>query len=480
MQNMTLSLFAQGSEVEYDRLRQEIDRCGQNGHSYEFHQCLLLPGCFPPVATVGFWRDTGGYVMYIPTEVNYRGENQTARRFFQSGRQGFGTFEELRTFLFAMTGAAPAAAPLRTSPAAAPPKPAAPVPRMAPLTEADKVTLPRRTAPPPDYHTLAQALGAVVLGQEEAVELVAFKLYTHICKKQPARPLSLIFYGPTGVGKSELGKHVAQVLDGGSGAGTWQFVWTELNTFTEAHSAYRLIGAPPGYVGYEDKPVFEAVAQNPKTVFMFDELEKAHPEVIKTFMSVLDEGRCAARKEQPGHGRELDFRQCIFLFTTNADLSGSFPAGRVGFSALPPEKPSYHDVPTGEETVSIANRVFAANERGRRAIAAGGCLREIAGRFGGFVEFKPLEDLARVNIIARQIAQLGAEYGLHVTYVSPTVVQAVVDRTAVEEVFSVRSHMSVIEGYLTPLFLENAPRFQGCPVRLEGDMENMRLVGART
>ena len=136
---------------------------------------------------------------------------------------------------------------------------------------------------------LIRDLSQSVLGQDQAVEAAAFRLYSHLEKRKPARPLSLVFYGPTGVGKSELGKALAPALERCRGE-RYQSVWTELNTFTQPHSVHRLTGAPPGYVGYEDQPILEAVRRNPRTVFMFDELEKAHPEVLKVFMSILDEG----------------------------------------------------------------------------------------------------------------------------------------------------------------------------------------------
>lgn len=469
MPNAVFSQFARGGEAEYRALRQEIDRCALTGHSYQFRQCLLPAGCVPPAADLVFSRDACGYVMFVTPKVSYRGENPDAARFFKTGRQGFGSFRELEECLRAVAAApVPAQAVTR----------AAPVRRTDTLTEPEKVVQPRRTLPAPNLGGLIRELGRAVVGQDEAVEAVAFKLYAHVGKRTPARPLSLIFHGPTGVGKSELGKHVAEALDQCCGRREWKFVWTELNTFTEPHSAYRLTGAPPGYVGYEDKPIFEAAADNPHTVFMFDELEKAHPEVIKTFMSVLDEGRLAARKERPGRGRELDFRQCIFLFTTNADLSGGNALGRMGFfGGGEPEEPETFQGGEGD-LAGLAARVFAADERGRRALTAGGCLKEIAGRFGGFIAFKPLDGNARVEIVARQIARLGEEYGLRVEYVTPAAIQAVLDRIGGGEAFSVRSHVSVIEGCLTPLFLEHAERLAGRTVRLEEEERRLRLVPA--
>lgn len=106
----------------------------------------------------------------------------------------------------------------------------------------------------------------------------------------------------TQAGKSETAKALAKILSRDSGQ-EYTVSWTDLNNFTEAFSAYRLIGAPAGYVGYEDEAVFEVVERNPYTIFIFDELDKAHPEVLKTFMAILDEGRCASRKALSEIGR---------------------------------------------------------------------------------------------------------------------------------------------------------------------------------
>lgn len=452
----SLSRFAACGSADYHYLKAQIDTASQEGRSYEFGNCLLLSGCRPQQATVSFWRDRTGYLMSVFPPVTYHGRNTAAACLFRTSRQGFANFDALQSFLQDLAQDSLASIPFAAT---------------AELTEADKVILPDSTlARSPGYQALATALGHTIIGQESAVEATAFKLYTHISKKNPLRPLSLIFHGPTGVGKSELGKQVVPVLNRFLGENTYQFVWTELNTFTQPHSVYRLVGAPPGYVGYEDKPVLEAVLQNPNTVFMFDELEKAHPEVLKTLMSVLDEGRCAARKELAGHTRELDFRRCIFLFTTNTDLSGKKdPHSEAAPAASPPCKLGASD------TVSLANRIFSANERGRRALAGSGVLKEIAGRFGGYIEFFALDNRAKVLIIAQQVVALGREYGIEIVYVSPAIIQAILDR-AVTEAFSVRSHTSIIEGYLTEFLLCHAEDSSEVPMRLEGTVDALRLV----
>ncbi len=316
---------------------------------------------------------------------------------------------------------------------------------------------------------MEEELKSKVIGQDEAASAIARALRRSRADiKDPRRPIgSFLFLGPTGVGKSELGKAVAPALNRCLGEERYRPVWTELNTFTQAHSVFRLTGAPPGYVGYDDAPVLEAVRDWPRTVFMFDELDKAHPEVLKVFMSILDEGRCTARRAGEDGGRELDFRRCVLLFTTNTDLSGRVRPG-LGFApAPPPPAPG----PGSGAAADLPRRIFQADEAARLALARSGVLREIAGRFSGLIGFRPLSQSAREAVTARQIAALGREYGLDIAQVDPALAQALTPRDAL----SLRSSVPLLEGALTPLFLSRAP-LGGRPLRLEGTPERMKLV----
>ncbi len=433
------SYFCSCSLEEYKIIQHYTDYYAGQGATYEFPRCRMVPGCVPQWVKLSFWRDSQGYRLCFQPSVSYQGNSPVLARFFQSGSHWFPTFEKLVQTLSSL-------------------KP-----------ELGQVTLPLL------YRGLNAALQSRVLGQTQAVEEVAFKLYSHIWKKEPARPLSLIFYGPTGVGKSELGKAIAPVLNRQCGKDTYQFVWTELNTFTQPHSVYRLTGAPPGYVGYDDQPIFEAVRRNPYTVFMFDELEKAHPEVLKVFMSILDEGRCTARKEDSQGSRELDFRRCVFLFTTNQDLSeqGSQPVGFSTTQAKPVETNPWEERLLAQSPLgALAHRLFQDSETARQAMVRAGALKEIAGRFSGIIPFQPLDAQAKAAITAKQIASLGKEYGLLVEEVDPEIVQAVTPQDA----FSVRSSLGILEGIFTPLFAQQPRSPQETRWKLVGPLNAMTLA----
>ena len=413
-------------------LKQRVDACAGLGRSYEFALCRMPAFCRPREARIGFWRHGDDYLLYFRPAVVYDGPDRRLRDFFGRGPvQRYADFDALVGCLRGLDAAA------------------------APRTDADP------------YSRLCQELEAQVSGQRSAVEAAAFRLHCHVCKREPQRPLSLVFYGPTGVGKSELGKAVAPALNRCLGEDRFLPVWTELNTFTQPHSVYRLTGAPPGYVGYDDPPVLEAVRRCPHTVFMFDELDKAHPEVLKVLMSVLDEGRCTARREDEQGSRELDFRRCIFLFTTNTDLSGE----RLGLGFAPPQR---QREPSPSDSIPLARRLFQADEDARQAMIRSGVLREIAGRFTGLIGFRPLDREARVAVTVKQIAALGREYGLNITAVDPDLAQALTPRDAL----SPRSSAPMLEGLLTPVLLSRAADPGLGALRLTGTRSQPSLVPA--
>ena len=150
-----------------------------------------------------------------------------------------------------------------------------------------------------------------VVGQDEAITVVANAIRrSRAGLSDPRRPIgSFLFLGPTGVGKTELTKALAEFLFDTDEA----MVRLDMSEFMEKHSVARLIGAPPGYVGYEEGGYLtEAVRRRPYSVILFDEVEKAHPDVFNVLLQVLDDGRLT-----DGHGRTVDFRNTVIVMTSN-------------------------------------------------------------------------------------------------------------------------------------------------------------------
>ncbi len=163
-----------------------------------------------------------------------------------------------------------------------------------------------------------------VIGQEPAVSAVARAIRrgrADISRKK--RPVSFIFAGPTGVGKTELVKTIAEVMFDNEEA----LIRLDMSEYMEKHSASKLIGSPPGYVGYDDAgQLTEKVRRKPYSVILLDEIEKAHPEVFNIFLQILDDGRVA-----DSHGKIVNFENTIIIMTTNA--GAEFKSSALGFNS---------------------------------------------------------------------------------------------------------------------------------------------------
>ena len=179
---------------------------------------------------------------------------------------------------------------------------------------------------------LEDVLHKRVIGQEEAVSAVARAVRRgRVGLKDPKRPIgSFLFLGPTGVGKTEVSKALAEAVFGNEDA----MVRVDMSEYMEKHSVSKLIGSPPGYVGHEDGgQLSEKVRRNPFSVILFDEIEKAHPDVFNILLQVLDDGHIT-----DSQGRKVDFKNTIIIMTSNAGAQSIIEPKKLGFGAKEDEK----------------------------------------------------------------------------------------------------------------------------------------------
>ncbi len=177
-----------------------------------------------------------------------------------------------------------------------------------------------------------------VIGQSEAVKALAKAIRRgRVGLKDPNRPIgSFLFLGPTGVGKTELSKALAEALFGDEDA----MIRIDMSEYMEKHSVSRMVGSPPGYVGYEEGgQLSEKVRRNPYSVVLFDEIEKASPDVFNVLLQVLDDGHIT-----DGQGRKVDFKNTVIIMTSNAGARSIVEPKRVGFTSMETEEQSYQNM----------------------------------------------------------------------------------------------------------------------------------------
>jgi len=234
--------------------------------------------------------------------------------------------------------------------------------------------------------TLEEALGRVVFGQYEAVGTVARAIKrSRAGLGQPDRPAGcFLFTGPTGVGKTELAKQLALHLGN-------EFIRFDMSEYMEKHAVARLIGAPPGYVGFEQGGLLvDAIRQHPYAVLLLDEIEKAHPDIFNILLQVMDHATLT-----DNNGRKADFRQVVLIMTSNAG-SRELSAGAIGFWD------------SGKSDRAIDSRQKASQQRSRHAIDKM-FSPEFRNRLDAIVSFGALTPGVMETIVEKFILQLEAQ-----------------------------------------------------------------------
>lgn len=231
-----------------------------------------------------------------------------------------------------------------------------------------------------------------VVGQDEAVTAVAKAIRRgRVGLKDPKRPVgSFLFLGPTGVGKTELSKALAEVMFGDENS----IIRVDMSEYMEKHTVSRLIGSPPGYVGFEDGgQLTEKVRRKPYSVILFDEIEKAHPDVFNVMLQILDDGMVTDAK-----GRKIDFKNTVIVMTSNIGAKNITEQKKFGFA---PEEENF-----SKTQDSIRNDVMAELKRNFRP--------EFLNRIDDIIVFKQLnkEDIKQIAVkmtesVIKRLADMG-------------------------------------------------------------------------
>jgi hypothetical protein len=398
--------FLNGTQEAWDELARRASRA-----CVVVSGCVLPPGCHPSTARIGFEIHPAETILFVDKGIQYDGNSHALDEWLRNGELRFPALEDLRNWLRREVGSLFRADAPRV-PAASALVPLAPraagIPHAMPadLTELDAVTSTAagHAAARIETADLIRELGSRVFGQNSALDTLACRTVQHVRRARPQRPATLFALGPTGVGKTSAAQSLAESL-GTLLDGRWSsFIRLNMNEYAERHRVSQLLGAPPSYIGYGDvMPLTHGLAAQPESVVLFDEIDKAHPDILITLMSAMDAGELPLPASADGI-RTVDCRRAVFFFTSNVNVSAAIA--------------ELDATGTSSSAAAIC----------RRHLITGGIRPELVGRISSFLVFRPLSERARAEIATAAIAKVAAEYGLQVAWVAPEVVSLIVSR----------------------------------------------------
>ena len=391
----------------------------------------LPPGSDPTSARVGFEVDpaSGQARLLVDRGVRYEGPDAQIARWLAQGELRFEDFSLLCQWVRATLGAT------YDQPAA----PGSPDP-------------PRATYL--DQQRLLEALGQRVRGQDAALEVLAGQLCRHLARVHPRRPAVLFAVGPTGVGKTLAATVLPAALEQLGCEPAWGLVRLDMTEYQERHRVSQLLGAPQGYVGHgEGSQLVDALVADPRQIVLFDEIEKAHPAILRALMNAMDAGRLSTA-ERTAAGRELDCSRCVFIFTSNVDAEAILQ----DLEPLPGDR-------------------AAEDEVCRRRLREAKVAPEIVGRISRFLVFRPLTDAIRREVTELAVVEVAQEYGLQVERVAPGAVVAVLDLCPTAS-YGARTDRYLVDDLLGPALAAAAQRDTDRPVEVALDSQGALVVRA--
>ncbi len=423
---------------------------GLNGDCVRFNDQAFPTGFSPSHGAVGFELNPANdkVRVLIQSGVQYSGQTPSLRRWAEDGILEFSDAAALVRWLHddvapAMAVTATAAGDHTTTGA---------VPRAAPaITDTRQVTERIENENDALYIDEERIFGLLtesVKGQDDALKVLSSAMSRHIARREPRRPLTVFAVGPTGVGKTKTGLCVTTILNQLSENGAnYEFLRLDMCEYREAHRVSQLLGSPQGYVGYGDgAQLTDALARNPRTVVLFDEIEKAHPDILKVLMNAMDAGRLSSPSRGNGASREVDCRKSIFFFSSNLETESIHRSLEQRSAYADPE---------------------VVDEICRTHLKVAGIPPELIGRIGHFLAFRPLSAKSKAEIVAVEIREAAREYGLDLGMVDPDVVVEIIQASKAHS-FGARAYDYQIHRLLGKVFAQAGRQRVTGPIRIKG------------
>ncbi|MGI8467324.1 MAG: AAA family ATPase [Pyrinomonadaceae bacterium] len=384
-------------------------------------------------------------LLHVDLGAVYSGDNQTIRQWFESGAMEFANFEELRHWIESELKPEYEKVVVNGGIIQSPPV----IESLSNFAEVNNAVPPKTTSVKINPKELFGQLSQEVRGQNESLARLSSRISRHLARTNPRRPATVFAVGPTGVGKTQTAETLARVLSRMvPNRQTFHYLRLDMSEYQEKHRISQLLGAPQGYIGYgEGAQLPDALAMYPNCVVLFDEIEKAHPDILKTLMNAMDVGRLSSPHLANGE-REIDCRKAVFFFTSNLESSGILR-----------ELTTYKDNEQPDSQV--------VDEVCRRHLRKAGISPEIIGRIGSFLAYRELNQQARIEILALTIFRTASEYGLNISYIAPETLTTILNKTEASH-FGVRPDEYLIDEMFGDVFAKTLDEFGSVPLKIRG------------
>jgi hypothetical protein len=404
----------------------------------------MPPGTTPVSLRIGFEidRQDGAVALLVDEGAVYSGENQEIGEWLSRGEKRFANFSELRDWLNRIIKPTfYVANPISHGRISS-----INVENLTDLSQvAESVNIPQ--AININSPQLFEKLSTLIRGQDAALLRLCKKITQHLARRFPRRPVTIFALGPTGVGKTQTAECLPMVLrELDINHSDFHYLRLDMSEYQEKHRVSQLLGAPQGYLGYGDgSQLIDTLALHPRSIVLFDEIEKAHPDILKTLMNAMDAGRLSSAATTSS-GREIDCRSAIFFFTSNIEVT---------------------EILAELETRQAFDNALLTDEVCRKHLKKAGIKPELVGRIGCFLVYQELSKKARTEIVALSIVRVASEYGLNITYIVPETLTAILKQCGTAN-FGVRPDEYLIDELLGERFAEAAIGFGNIPLTING------------
>lgn len=467
-----------GFDELYDELR------ASNG-LYILDNVKMPETCNDVVCTIEFkyYSDSRIILTCSDAPLVYTGSNSNIASWLNSGVKEFNNFNELKQFLYSFSGdysttviSEPYNESVSSSNSHEDNEISAPPPRPKLKYNKEALTIPETNKKYliVDKEKLIIDLNDEIFGQEENILKIAHLICNHLATKHKSRPLSIFLYGPTGIGKSAVVETLVNAINEQIDPDkSFAYRPVDCTQFQDRADISRLTGAAPGYIGFDEPGVFAILEDNPNTIFVFEEIEKAANNATEVIMQAMETGKQETNGKTLKNGNNFyDLSNCIIFFTSNVEVNEK---KKLGFAAE-----SHVSRGGSTETLSVQNvaRIIGNETKIAKTKLAetGKFRREVIGRMNAVIKFNPISGDAIKDIAAKCISNIAAkDHYLYVTEIDTEILQEFLNVTAGEvENFGVRALRDEAQYYFSDALREISHSHKDYEhIKISGTLDNI-------